>query len=65
MKTRTNLRHTLITINQTTYARQVILRKINNKKHNMIENSYGEYLYGDHVDSPEYDDYLESNCGDQ
>lgn len=47
-----------------TYAHNVIMAKINSKINGSTVNGYGEYLYGDHVDSPSYDDYLESNCGD-
>ncbi len=47
------------------FARRTILRRVKNKlSHQAYSYSYGEYLEGTHVDSPEYDDYLEYNSGD-
>lgn len=47
------------------FARRAILIRVKNKMRQQVSvNSYGESLYGDHVDSPSYDDYLEYNSGD-
>lgn len=47
------------------FARRAILRRVKSKMHQQVSvNSYGESLYGDHVDSPSYEDYLEYNSGD-
>lgn len=47
------------------FARKAILRRVKSKmRQQVFINSYGESLYGDHVDSPSYDDYLEYNSGD-
>ena len=46
------------------FAKQMILRRIKDKQQEIVTNAYGESLYGDHVDSPSYDDYLDCNCGD-
>lgn len=47
-----------------TFAKMMIVRRVRNKQRQVVVNSYGESLYGDHVDSPSYDDYLEYNSGD-
>lgn len=65
MKTRTPISHANVSPSYNTYAQLAIMKKINNKINCPITNDYGESLYGDHVDSPPYDDYLESNCGDR
>lgn len=49
---------------QLTFAQQTIEKRIHNIQKNVLMSSYGEYLYGDHVDSPSYDDYLDTNSGD-
>ena len=47
------------------FARRTILIRVKNKMRQQVSvNSYGESLYGDHVDSLSYDDYLEYNSGD-
>lgn len=47
------------------FARRAILRRVRNKlSHQAYSCSYGEYLYGDHVDSPAYDDYPDSFYND-
>ena len=47
------------------FARKAIIRRVKNKMRQQVSvNSYGEYLYGDYVESPAYDDYLEYNSGD-
>lgn len=47
-----------------TFAKMMIVKRVRNKQRQVVVNSYGESLYGDHVDSPSYDDYLEYNSGD-
>ena len=50
---------------QKTFAQQAIWKRISRIKSGIEMSAYGESLYGDHVDSPSYDDYLDTNCGDQ
>lgn len=65
METMTTVVNTPMGVLQKTFARQAIWRRINNIKSGIEMSAYGESLYGDHVDSPSYDDYLDTNCGDQ
>ena len=48
-----------------TFAQQIIGKRIHKIQKGVLMSSYGEYLYGDHVDSPSYDDYLDINSGDR
>ncbi len=49
-----------------TYAQQVILDKINIKTNRILMSTYDVYVddyeaYGDHLDSPSYGDYYDTN----
>lgn len=65
METKTNSLNRLNIKHQQSFAQQIIAKKIQRIRKDVLMSSYGEYLYGDHVDSPSYDDYLDINSGDR
>lgn len=59
----TESEETSVTRTLHTFAKRMIFKRVRNKQQECV-NSYGEYLEGTHVDSPEYEDYPDSYYND-